>query len=252
MMPFGPSQWVPRVPGWNADFFRDGASHQTVTLPRQANNCFPRGVSRPPFPAAESGVFLIGILVYHTFMAEHLLTDDSTVRKRLLLGALALLLLLAIGSAYAVTLITRMDGNTLYGNRGDMHAAIKSSRGLQYITSGNIDLEGRDRHYQQVYLVLAPGLKAPAKALAGHVYRTMLSGGWPHERNVYVKSTFRDGNMYIYKAMGGPIGKFIWVAAMRHGHVVNLISYAGRNLDLPLDEQEFDTLVQWVRQNQSN
>ncbi len=193
----------------------------------------------------------MGLLVYHTDMAEHLLTDNSIVRKRLLLGALALLLLLAIGSAYAVTLITRMDGNTLYGNHGTMHAAIKSSRGLQYITSGNIDLEGRNRHYQQVYLVLAPGLKAPAKTLAGHVYQRMLAGGWPHERNVYVESTFRHGKMYIYKAMGGPDGKFIWVAAMRHRREVNLISYEGRNLDLPLDEQEFNTLVQWVQQNQS-
>lgn len=200
--------------------------------------------------ADKSKVFLTGILVYHSGMAEQLLTDNSTSRKRLLLGALTLLLLLAIGSAYAVTLITRLDGNTLYGNRGAMHAAIKSSRGLQYITSGNIDLEGRNRHYQQVYLVLAPGLKAPAKMLAGHVYRRMLSGGWPHERNVYVESTFRHGKMYIYKAMGGPHGKFIWVAAMRHRRVVNLISYEGRNLDLPLDEQEFVTLIQWVRQNQ--
>lgn len=185
-------------------------------------------------------------------MAEHLLAVDSTLRKRLLMGALALLLLLAISSAYAVTLITRMDGNTLYGNRGDMHTAVKSSRGLQYVTSGTINLEGRRRHYQQVYLVLAPGSKAPAKALAEHVYRKMLSGGWRHERNVYVKWAVGGGRMYIYKAMGGPNHKFIWVAAMHHGHVVNLISYEGRNLDLPLDNQEFDTLLQWVRQNQSH
>jgi hypothetical protein len=185
-------------------------------------------------------------------MAEQLLADNLTLRKRLLLGALAFLLLLAIGSAYAVTLITRMDGNTLYGSRGNLRAAIKGPQGLQYITSGNIDLEGRNRHYQQVYLVLAKGLKNPAKALAGHVYRQMLSKGWPHESNVYVKTTFRHGNMYIYKAMGGPNGKFIWVAAMRHGRVVNLISYAGNSLDLPLDQQEFNTLIQWVQQNQAN
>ena len=190
--------------------------------------------------------------VYDRAMAERLLTDNSTTRKRLLLGALAILLVLAIGSAYAVTLITHLDGSSLYGGRGNMHAAIKSSQGLQYITSGNIDLEGRDRHYQQVYLVLAKGLAAPAKSLADHVYRKMLSGGWPHESNVYVKTTFGRGNMYIYKAMGGPQGRFIWVAAMRHGRVVNLISYTGDNLDLPLDEQEFNTLVQWVRQTQSN
>jgi len=203
-------------------------------------------------PAAGSTIFFATLLVYDTSMAEQLMADNSTLRKRRLLGALTILLLLAVASAYAVTLITRMDGNSLYGSGGNMHAAIKSEQGLQYITSGNIDLEGRNRHYQQVYLVLAKELKTPARTLGGHVFRQILAGGWPHESNVFVKRIFSHSNMYIYKAMGGPNGKFIWVAAMRHGRVVNLISYTGDNLDLPLDQQEFNTLVQWVQQSQAD
>lgn len=197
------------------------------------------------------GILFIGLFVYDADMAEQLLADNSTLRKRRLLAVTAVLLILALGSAYAVTRIARMDGNTLYGSRGrSFHAAIHNARGLQYITTGNIDLEGRNRHYQQIYLLLSKGYKAPAKALAEHLYHQLLTGGWPHEINTYVKSILGHGTMYIYKAMNGPAEKFIWVAAMRHGRVVNLISYTGNKLDLPLDEQEFDTLVQWVQQNQ--
>ncbi|MGC9258660.1 MAG: hypothetical protein ACP5I8_01085 [Phycisphaerae bacterium] len=178
--------------------------------------------------------------------------DDSSARRRRLLGAMVLLLVMAIGSAYAVTLIIGMNGNTLYGNHGrSFHTALRTARGLQYITTGIIDLEGHTRHYQQVYLVLARDSKAPAKILAAHVYGHLRAGGWPHEINAYVQSTWRHGNMYVYKAMHGPDGKFVWVAAMRHGRVVNLISYTGRHLDLPLDEHEFGTLTQWVHQNQA-
>jgi hypothetical protein len=186
-------------------------------------------------------------------MADPIIMDNSTRRKRLLLGAMVLLLLIAMGGAYALTVITRMDGNTLYGSHGRLiHTALRNAQGVQYITAGNIDLEGRNRHFQQVYEVLETQAKAPARMLATHVYRELLAGGWPHEMNAYVKTTLRHGNMYMYKAMRGPDGRFVWVAAMRHGRVVNLISYTGIHLDLPLDEQEFDTLTQWVRQNQSN
>ncbi len=186
-------------------------------------------------------------------MADPIIMDNSTRRKRLLLGAMVLLLLIALGGAYALTVITRMDGNTLYGSHGrSIHTSLHNAQGLQYITAGNIDLEGRNRHYQQVYQVLEKKSKSPAKLLAANIYSELRDGGWPHELNAYVKKTLRRGNMYIYKAMDGPDGKFVWVAAMRHGQVVNIISYTGKHLDLPLDEQEFDVLMQWVRQKQSN
>ncbi len=199
-----------------------------------------------PFDAVER-------LEYNTIMVDSTAMDNSSLRRRRLLGAMTLLLAMAIGSAYAVTLITRMDGNTLYGHRGrSFHTALRTAQGLQYISTGNIDLEGRNRHYQQVYLVEAHSFKAPARILAEHVFSQLRAGGWPHEINAYVQSTRPHGNFYIYKAMHGPNGQFVWVAAMRHGRVVNLISYTGRHLDMPLDEHEFEMLTQWVHQNQAH
>lgn len=51
------------------------------------------------------------IFVYDSDMVDRMLLNNATLRKRLLLGAMALLLAMALACAYAVTLFTRLKGH---------------------------------------------------------------------------------------------------------------------------------------------
>ncbi len=54
---FPSARLAQRMPGRGADFFRDGVAHPTMTLPRQANGCFPchHPASNRDAPLAQCG-----------------------------------------------------------------------------------------------------------------------------------------------------------------------------------------------------